>query len=202
MAEGELAEIRERLEKATPGPWEADVFTKEEGPVVISEAPEFALDDSLKHIVGGESNNEGIDFPTGLAWADAEFIAHARTDMRRLLEEVSRLKAEIHKWKANHDAAVSRCALLRQRPDLPADRIPAADAYEALIEEKDAENLRISAKLILASEVPALTLDDFAEVFRLLSRDGTTFEEAKESLLKAQENRGDQSQLAKLPPGP
>lgn len=33
-------------------------------------------------------------------------------------------------WKSNHDEFVRRCALLRERPDLPVDRIP---AYQELI---------------------------------------------------------------------
>lgn len=95
ITDQDLTEIRKRIERATPGPWDADVFTEEEGPVVLSDAPEFGNDDALKHIVGGASKNEDIDFPTGLAWDDAEFIAHARTDLQRLLEEVSRLKASV-----------------------------------------------------------------------------------------------------------
>lgn len=48
---------------------------------------------------------------------------------------MSELCPQAAKWKANHDAMVMRCALLRQRPDLPVDRIPAADAFRRKISE-------------------------------------------------------------------
>ena len=43
--------------------------------------------------------------------------------------ELANMTAERNMWKNNHDQAVHRAALLRQRPDLPVDRIP---AYEEL----------------------------------------------------------------------
>lgn len=43
--------------------------------------------------------------------------------------ELANVTAERNMWKNNHDQAVKRAALLRQRPDLPVDRIP---AYEEL----------------------------------------------------------------------
>jgi hypothetical protein len=45
------------------------------------------------------------------------------------------LVAERDHWKANHDNAVARCALLRERPDLPVDRIP---AYQELVRLQEA----------------------------------------------------------------
>lgn len=41
-------------------------------------------------------------------------------------------------WKANHDQMVQRNAVLRQRPDLPVDRLPAIARYEAIIAAKEA----------------------------------------------------------------
>lgn len=46
-----------------------------------------------------------------------------------VLDECAKARRERDEWKANHHQAVQRAALLRQRPDLPVDRIP---AYEEL----------------------------------------------------------------------
>lgn len=54
-------------------------------------------------------------------------------------QEVYDLRKEVAKWKNNHDNAVKRCALLRERPDLPVDRIP---AYQEMIKlQNDVECL-------------------------------------------------------------
>lgn len=51
------------------------------------------------------------------------------------LTEVEQLRLEVAKWKNNHNQMVQRNAMLRQRPDLPVDRIPAIKAYEAKIDK-------------------------------------------------------------------
>jgi hypothetical protein len=48
----------------------------------------------------------------------------------QLRERVKELEKELQNCQANHKDLVSRCALLRERPDLPVDRIP---AYNELI---------------------------------------------------------------------
>lgn len=48
--------------------------------------------------------------------------------------EIQRLRSERDQWKANHDEMVQRNAVLRQRPDLPADRLPAIAKYEGEIQ--------------------------------------------------------------------
>lgn len=45
---------------------------------------------------------------------------------------------EVKRLMAERDEMIRRNAMLRQRPDLPADRIPAADRYERLLKKKDA----------------------------------------------------------------
>lgn len=47
-----------------------------------------------------------------------------------LKQKIESLEKELHHWKSNHKAMVHRCAMLRDRPDLPVDRIP---AYRELI---------------------------------------------------------------------
>lgn len=53
--------------------------------------------------------------------------------------KIEQLEADLAHWKANHAALVRRCAIYSQRPDLPVDRIPAADAYQAVIDRQAAE---------------------------------------------------------------
>lgn len=47
--------------------------------------------------------------------------------------------AEIARWKDAHDEMVSRNRLLRDRPDLPADRIQAHDEWVRKLDEKERE---------------------------------------------------------------
>ncbi len=103
MADAELAEIRERTEAATPGPW----FVR------------FLDDDYAANLVAvstvADSGNEGPRWPdfngrelvagtliqcpipyVGIEdtkWDEnAKFIAHSRTDIPRLLDEIRRLQ--------------------------------------------------------------------------------------------------------------
>ena len=79
MTDEELQAIRERAEKATPGPWEAN----EVGLYVI--APLARGKESIARMpypYGDTSDNQ----------SNAAFIAHARTDIPALLAEVERLR--------------------------------------------------------------------------------------------------------------
>lgn len=75
--EQDLREIKERCQKATRGPWQntdgGEILTKYQKD--RQENHEFYL---------GKMNT----------WADAELVAHARTDMKNLVAEVERLKKE------------------------------------------------------------------------------------------------------------
>jgi hypothetical protein len=85
-----LQEIKERLEKATPGPWfvSEDGFSRkgEKTPTV------YAADNELRYIA---KCNDGLNINPTPNLSNAEFIAHAPEDIRRLLEEVERLKEAI-----------------------------------------------------------------------------------------------------------
>lgn len=70
MTDEELAVIKERAEKATPGPWYSDYASR---PYVMAEHTPVA------------------DVATD---ADADFIVHARTDVPALVAEVERLQGE------------------------------------------------------------------------------------------------------------
>jgi hypothetical protein len=79
LSEEELDAIRQRLAAATPGPWESFVEDRD-------------------HECGSNFiRTGGVDDiePIGATAADQDFIAHARQDIPRLLEEIERLKALI-----------------------------------------------------------------------------------------------------------
>ena len=81
MTDEELAAIRERAEKATPGPWfgeGAEVFTR--GDASFNWIP------TIYHGRSPEQCRQQEQ--------DAAFIAHARTDIPALLAQVERLRAE------------------------------------------------------------------------------------------------------------
>ena len=104
-----LAEIRARVEAATPGPWEWDAI--DEGslrtldPLGDAVARKYGL---RAQILGtGEHNRKTPNR------ADTDFIAHSRQDIPDLLAELSRLRAvieeardEIESWKINANLEV------------------------------------------------------------------------------------------------
>ncbi|WP_162142497.1 ead/Ea22-like family protein [Aneurinibacillus terranovensis] len=76
MTEQELKEIRDRLAAATPGPWRI--------PSKCDEYSYYLCDeewDDFGHIIVDRN--------------DAEFIAHAPEDIRRLLDEVERVRSAL-----------------------------------------------------------------------------------------------------------
>ncbi|MED4727012.1 hypothetical protein P9597_02455 [Aneurinibacillus migulanus] len=90
MTDQELKEIRERLEAATPGKWFQLHFDDVPSGVVNT------WDDSKSEI-------EDKEVCRCKSEADAEFIAHATEDIRRLLEDNARQKGalqQIEKWLA------------------------------------------------------------------------------------------------------
>jgi hypothetical protein len=80
LRDEELAAIKKRVEAATPGPWAAT------GEYFCLAAPDAT------HVVcfGHDYDDYG-----DVKGPDAEFIAHARTDVPALLAEVERLRAEL-----------------------------------------------------------------------------------------------------------
>ena len=97
MTDEELAAIQGRLTKATPGPW---VHSQHGCYVILGYKPEkkridgYGADDHVCVLDDGDhhqyrSEDEQL--------ANAALIAHAPTDIARLLAEVERLKKE-HHW--------------------------------------------------------------------------------------------------------
>jgi hypothetical protein len=95
MSEKLLAEIRERLEKATPGPWvnEGDVVADEQSIVVGVESYNWRF---IAHI--NSDTDDGLETPPispEEAKANAEFIANAPTDIAFLLDEFASLRSQL-----------------------------------------------------------------------------------------------------------
>lgn len=76
LTETELAEIQSRCQSATPGPWTAFV-----------EGRDHLGGDSIVRTQGGDIYLGRVDS------RDADFIAHAREDVTKLLCEIDRLKS-------------------------------------------------------------------------------------------------------------
>jgi len=81
----ELARIRQRAEAATKGPWKAKPYW---------------IYDSLDSRVRVTSPTDGDDHNTAemVLLKDAEFIAHARTDIPRLLGALDAVLALADEW--------------------------------------------------------------------------------------------------------
>ena len=77
ISDKELAEIRKRAEAATPGPWKA--FIEDRG---------FQSGSSFIQTQG-----EDIEL-IGATEEDYDFIANARQDIPKLLDEIERLKGK------------------------------------------------------------------------------------------------------------
>lgn len=80
ITDKELEEIRLRYEAATAGPWKSFVEGRDHT-------------SGSNFIMVGEGLSRGSDIElAGATIADQDFIAHARQDIPRLLEELARLK--------------------------------------------------------------------------------------------------------------
>ena len=92
MTTEELQAIRERCEKATPGPWQWDINSYRGGFSGISSRKDV-------EVLYPDHCNDGDD---GAAWfasfpsaQDADFIVQARADVPALLAEIDRLQKEL-----------------------------------------------------------------------------------------------------------
>jgi hypothetical protein len=91
MDQTRLDAIRARCEAATPGPWNAI----DKGNTVPSYAiRHFAVGEKCVNVASGISPKTG----------DADFIAHARTDVPDLLDEIERLTAALKLLESDRDA--------------------------------------------------------------------------------------------------
>jgi hypothetical protein len=81
MTAAEIAEIQARCDRVSPGPWKSMI-----------EGRDHTSGSSF--IMTGPPNTRGEDIElSGATVDDQDFIAHARQDVPRLLEEVKRLRS-------------------------------------------------------------------------------------------------------------
>jgi hypothetical protein len=83
LTDEELRAIRARCDSATPGPW-----------ISYVEGRDHMSGSSFIQTGPGESRGEDIEL-SGATTADQDFIAHARADVPRLLDEVERLRRRL-----------------------------------------------------------------------------------------------------------
>ena len=95
--------IRERCEKATPGPWHppglGEVHSDHDGNIyarIVHYRPEFKLEDEESPIVADGCTEE-----------DAEFVASARTDLPALLDAVEEAKKIIERYERSSWAHIT-----------------------------------------------------------------------------------------------
>lgn len=116
MTDEELTAIRERAQRATPGPWESqgfDSYPGDEGSAVVgtpgtkgSGLVAYALRPKDRH----EDGESGADwYDADQCDDDANFIAHARTDVPALVAEVERLQGIIDRVQKRARLESERC---------------------------------------------------------------------------------------------
>ncbi|GEM_PF-6379906 len=96
--EAQAAAIRERVERATPEPWEHRMASFDE--VGFVSAPPASTEDPYNIEILGDDDTL---YPTKAA--DCEFIAHARTDVPALLDslaECKRLLGSVYPYIQHH----------------------------------------------------------------------------------------------------
>ena len=135
-------EIREREAKATLGPWEvAPCSDRDEVRDVVSQYEKVsggAKANWIAQLDAALDFDSDVDAEIERLQADAEFIAHARTDIPYLLAENQRLREDVDGWvriAANNglDAAVRIEALERRL----AEYQQIAQEYDALLVKRE-----------------------------------------------------------------
>lgn len=133
-SERRLAEIRERLAAATPGPWE--LYATERNVIAITKGRmRSGYRREIVHWSGFDYSN--IDDP-GQVRANAALIAHAPSDLAYLLDEIARLIREL---EAARSHARRLCVALRAIRDEAAIGGPPLESrredWEAAMDEAD-----------------------------------------------------------------
>ena len=94
MTDEEIIAIRKRVEMATKGPWKSYIEGRDH-----SSGNDFIMTGiSESEDIWTEGRGPDIEL-TGATKADQDFIANARQDIPKLLDEVTKLKEEINNLK-------------------------------------------------------------------------------------------------------
>jgi hypothetical protein len=91
MTKTELEEIKARVEATSVAPWVAFIEGRD-----CESGSSFIMTGIPKgEDIWGKNRGEDIEIVSGAMNADIDFIAHARQDIPRLLEEIERLKLKL-----------------------------------------------------------------------------------------------------------
>ena len=85
LTAADLEAIGSRCDRATPGPWKSYV-----------EGRDHSAGSSFIMVGEGDARREDFEIPSASA-ADLDFIAHARQDVPRLVDEILRLRALLNR---------------------------------------------------------------------------------------------------------
>jgi hypothetical protein len=116
IPDGEVDEIRKRCDAATIGPWVADGFAMEDDNCVRvgtndgSEHYYHKTETICECFTNHDEEPDGPRIGVIDAERNAEFIAHARTDIPLLLARLTALEAELAALKAEVAEARAKCA--------------------------------------------------------------------------------------------
>ena len=112
----------------------------------------------------GKSANIEMPHPRDIGtWIDSAIAvveAHAKSNV--LARRVEKLESELKHWKSNHAAEVQRARVLKERTDMPLERVQAYEQIGQLLAERDD----------LAAELNALRDQDPLFWYRPVDDDG------------------------------
>lgn len=103
-------------------------------------------------------------------------IVHLQTQLTGAQQMIAVLDNEVGQWKANHADVVARNRILRDRPDLPADRIPAVEQLEVLQNENAQLRLQCGGMQMELDELKTACSKEFESV-QLLNNENTVLKD-------------------------
>ncbi|UQJ95584.1 hypothetical protein ALHIDCOG_00196 [Klebsiella phage CPRSB] len=94
------------------------------------------------------------------------------THDKKMVEEIRRLnkfEAESNHWKANHACEVERARVLKERPDMPLERIK---AYDRMVElEEENKRLRARMEVLMSAEMMQNNLNMISAMLHSIQSD-------------------------------
>lgn len=147
-----LAEIRERTDKATPGPWLDDEDGRDDILPMLTVWPVSQPDDGCEE--RGYLLGQPIHIAHAVESRDQEFIAHSREDVPYLLSLIDSLTAERDHKDESYERAMRWLAIaIKDRQAAEADRERLRGALELIAggESLDAAGCARVARAALAT---------------------------------------------------